>query len=478
MHAEESDALVFLPEDPPRVASARAEPWLVLIVDDDPEVHGVTQMVLRHFTFLDRPLRFMSAFTAAQAQQMLLYAGGVAVCLLDVVMETDTAGLDLVHWIRHDLGNHDLRIVLRTGQPGHAPEQHVILRYDINDYKSKTELTQPKLVSTMTGALRSFRQVQELQASRRKLAEMNRSLEERVAARLAAHRQTEERLQSILDANVYPVVITRQGDALVRYANRRVADLFHLPLEDVVGRHGADYFADPQQREGILAHIRDHGRFDDVEVRLKRADGGIFWALMSGTAMEYEGEACILTSFNDITERKHMQLELERLATTDSLTGCVNRRQFLDRGAQEVARARRFGQALSLLMFDLDHFKAVNDRHGHAAGDAVLSAVAANVRQELREVDTFARLGGEEFAVLLPEALLSDAKQVAERLRRAVAEADHGVEGLGAVTTSVGVAQLTSDDAGVEDLLHHVDAALYDAKRGGRDRVRVAERRA
>jgi response regulator RpfG family c-di-GMP phosphodiesterase len=144
-------------------------PWKVLVVDDEPEVLAVTRMVLGNFRFAERPLQFLNATSAAQAESLLREHADIAVMLLDVVMESDRAGLDLVKTVRERMGNQFIRIVLRTGQPGQAPEQHVIANYDINDYKEKTELTAQKLATTMFAALRSYRDMRTIEASRRGL---------------------------------------------------------------------------------------------------------------------------------------------------------------------------------------------------------------------------------------------------------------------------------------------------------------------
>ncbi|MGH8042836.1 MAG: DUF3369 domain-containing protein [Rudaea sp.] len=150
-------------------AKPQVPPWQVLIVDDEPEVHAVTRLVLGSFRFADRPLQFFNAASAAQGETMLREHPDIAVMLLDVVMESDRAGLDLVRVVRERMGNKFVRIVLRTGQPGQAPEQQVIANYDINDYKEKTELTAQKLTTTMFAALRSYRDMRLLEASRRGL---------------------------------------------------------------------------------------------------------------------------------------------------------------------------------------------------------------------------------------------------------------------------------------------------------------------
>ncbi|WP_042697221.1 DUF3369 domain-containing protein [Azospirillum sp. B506] len=158
-----SDEFLFAEEEPAVEAVAEAvepvEPWLVLIVDDDPAIHATTKMVLRGFTFEGRPAQFLSAATAAEARGVLRDNPAIAVILLDVVMESDDAGLRLVRYIRNELNNRRVRIILRTGQPGQAPERDVILSYDINDYKSKTELTAQKLFTSVVAALRGYQDI-------------------------------------------------------------------------------------------------------------------------------------------------------------------------------------------------------------------------------------------------------------------------------------------------------------------------------
>ena len=141
-------------------------PWILLVVDDEESVHQVTRLALRDLVYNGRSLSILSAHSAAQARSILEDTPGIAVILLDVVMETDHAGLELARYIRQDLKNHDCRIVLRTGQPGQAPEMDIISNYDINDYKDKTELTAQKLYTLMLACLRSYRDIEVLHNSR------------------------------------------------------------------------------------------------------------------------------------------------------------------------------------------------------------------------------------------------------------------------------------------------------------------------
>jgi len=150
----------FLIEDDNTVDTLTVDSaWQILIVDDEPAIHTVTKFALEDETFDGKQLSFISAYTAKEAKEILLARDDIALVLLDVVMEVDTAGLEMAAWIREELGNHLIRIILRTGQPGQAPEKTVILNYDIFDYKNKTELTAQKLFSCVISGLRSYRDV-------------------------------------------------------------------------------------------------------------------------------------------------------------------------------------------------------------------------------------------------------------------------------------------------------------------------------
>ncbi len=143
--------------------------WKMMIVDDEPEVHSITKLVLADFAYKGRPAHFISAYSAAEARKILEREEDIAIILLDVVMETDDAGLQLVHYIREELKNRHVRIILRTGQPGQAPERAVILDYDINDYKAKTQLTAQQLFTTTVAALRSYEDIMAIEMNRRGL---------------------------------------------------------------------------------------------------------------------------------------------------------------------------------------------------------------------------------------------------------------------------------------------------------------------
>jgi len=172
------DEKLFIIEDAdgPNTSNALA-PWLLVIIDDDKSVHEATRFALDDFVFEARPLEIVSAYSAKQAREYMADENSMAVILLDVVMETEAVGLELVKWIRDELGNSRVRIILRTGQPGYAPELQVVRDYDINDYKEKSQLTAGRLAATVYSALRSFRDIVRLEDQAESLSQALRSAE-------------------------------------------------------------------------------------------------------------------------------------------------------------------------------------------------------------------------------------------------------------------------------------------------------------
>jgi diguanylate cyclase (GGDEF)-like protein/PAS domain S-box-containing protein len=211
------------------------------------------------------------------------------------------------------------------------------------------------------------------------------------------------------------------------------------------------------------------------EHRLRRGDGSYGWFLARGTVL-YRDEAGaalrVIGTHADISERRKMEESLRIMATTDALTGLWNRRCFLEKAEEELLRSERYGHPVALVMVDIDFFKKVNDTWGHEAGDVVLRHVADGLRRNLRKTDFIGRLGGEEFAVLLPEADGPQALVAAEALRRETAALSIGLADgrVVQVTASFGVASAGVGD-NVADVLRRADEALYQAKHDGRNRV-------
>ena len=198
-----------------------------------------------------------------------------------------------------------------------------------------------------------------------------------------------------------------------------------------------------EDREGILKLIAEDDDIRNHEMLMKTAKGKMFWALLSASVMEFGGQKALFISLLDVTEKKLIQEELERLATTDPLTGIYNRRSYFDMANKELRRSVRYNYPFSLLMLDIDHFKRVNDTYGHAFGDEVIQRFTEVCNECLREEDIFGRVGGEEFSVILVSANAKGAAIVAERIRKSWHETELQYEGkIVSFSVSIGVSDL------------------------------------
>jgi len=306
----------------------------------------------------------------------------------------------------------------------------------------------------------------------------NRSLEHLVAARTAALARSEEQFRSMVEIAPLPLLLVRAADRSIVYLNPRAAELLALSPTNAIGRPIPDIFAESTDREALEYLIRRNGTIRDFEVELRATGGSSIWGLVSVSTVAYGEEPVLLIGINDITRRRRLEDDLRLRATTDGLTGIANRAHFMDTGDLEVHRARRYARPLSLLLIDLDHFKAINDTHGHGAGDRAIRAAVRACLAALRSIDRMGRLGGEEFAVLLPETGPEGAIVVAERLRAAIETVSIDIESgrTLSITASVGVASLAeTDPTRIDGLIGRADRALYQAKRAGRNRVAVDE---
>jgi signal transduction histidine kinase len=213
-----------------RTATPPSPPWRVLVVDDDEQVHAMTRVLLRDFSFDGRGFDMLSATSAAEAARILADDPAIPVVLLDVVMESADAGLKLVRHIRETLGNRHIRIILRTGQPGEAPEREVVLAHDINDYKSKAELTAQKLFTALVGAVRSWRDIATISRLNSELEGLNASLEQKVAERTAELAEKSEALALAKDRAELALGRETEAKQQLRQFLSMVSHEFRTPL--------------------------------------------------------------------------------------------------------------------------------------------------------------------------------------------------------------------------------------------------------
>jgi len=465
----ESNGTVETPDTMSREETTFTEPWTVLVVGRDVDVHAALDRMFEGATYAGRPIRILHGHSVLEAESVLRTESDISVILLDTEMETEDTGLRLVRTIREALCILDTRIVLRTGEPGNGPDADIVLRYDINDYRARTELTEARLFSAVVAALRSYDRLRTIANQRDELGRVNLTLEQRIAERTQELLDSETRLRSILDTSVMPIFITAVATGQVLYANRSANHL--LGLVETRRDHGI--WHRPADRRRILDGVARHTQVHDIEAQMIAVDGHRFWALIAAIGTTFDGEPCVLTSFSDISSRKAMEEELKQLAATDALTGIGNRRQLMELGDREMRRARRYSNSLSIMLLDIDHFKPINDQHGHAVGDDALKAMVQCCLQQLREIDIICRLGGEEFVVLMPETPVEAAATAAERLRLAVADVKVPAANAQTVTftVSIGLTAPRPDDKTLGDVLMRADEALYEAKHSGRNRV-------
>ncbi len=252
------------------------------------------------------------------------------------------------------------------------------------------------------------------------LSELAHSLEGRVEERTRQLQASEQRLRLLLEHSPVPTTLVTRADGILIYANPAAADLAGTTVEQLIGQPGVNYHRDPARRAELLAVYHETGRLRDEEVCLLLRDKKEYWVMVSMVPIDFGGEEADLATMVDITERKQMEKQLQALATTDSLTGLANRRQLFTSLQLEMARAQRHSTPLALIMLDIDHFKSINDTWGHSAGDDMLSAVADVCRRVTRAEDIVARLGGEEFAIVMPMTDREEALGFAERLRHRI----------------------------------------------------------
>ena len=288
--------------------------------------------------------------------------------------------------------------------------------------------------------------------------------------------QQKEYLQAIFEAEPECVKITAPDGSLldmnpVGYEMLEVDNLQEAQQMGLLAFVSPDYHqAFKDLRANVFA-----GNHGTLEFQMKGKKGTTRWLETHAVPQrdEHGQIVSMLSVTRDITEKKSLLHELEKQAHIDYLTGVNNRRYFMQQAELELARTKRYNTHLSILTMDIDLFKQVNDNYGHKVGDQVLKKLAAICSEALREIDIIGRVGGEEFAILLPETDKTNALDAAERLRAAIADNLIPIEnGLPIrMTVSIGVASLTSNDDNLDVLLSQSDEALYEAKKSGRNKV-------
>src|SRR5574343_227178 len=459
------DDLVLIEDDPAVGSSSRKKKcWRILVVDDDKDVHEATEFALRDLEILGRRLCLFHAYSGKEAIDFLDRETDIAVILLDVVMETDDDGLKTVDTIRNELLLLNTRIILRTGQPGQAPEAKTITRYDINDYKTKSELTQSKLFTTLTSAVRSYDQLQRLDASRRGLEKIVAASNQFIA---------EQGLQSFADGVITQLAgligvapeglvcaatdkLTGPGGYRVIAAAGNYRHLIQHSLSEIDNQHLA--------RSLSLALRNRHSTITDQDVTLyfrKSPEEG-FAAFIETSDPISEVDQHLLeifcTNIALCANNIDLVVDLRRDSLIDRQVNLPNRNALIAELDRRLVTPTT-NDVLALI--DIDQFAAANDLLGHRYGDAMLKGTALRLRAIFPANVFVARVAGDSFAVVGTSQLVT-----AEAIQRIFAQAFtlEGVDHL--VTVSIGLTPVVSNDQGT-DVLENAYIALRRAKAMG-----------
>ncbi|MFH0729110.1 MAG: diguanylate cyclase [Pseudomonadota bacterium] len=278
------------------------------------------------------------------------------------------------------------------------------------------------------------------------------------------------RLESLLNALPVAIVVIDHDTKKIMDLNPQAMLMLGYTREQLAGRKCKRLICGDNNKRCPLY---------DAKATMERSEGLVIDAagapipvLKSIILTEIDGKKVILECFSDISAQKALENQLREMAETDFLTGLFNRRHFIERAEKEVSRSKRYTHPLSMIILDIDYFKSVNDRFGHAAGDTVLKNIAQICREAIRDTDFVGRIGGEEFAVALIESDLEGAYMVAERIRCRVASHTFQLEGKTIqCTLSTGTSELVPQEDDLERLMKKADDALYRAKQAGRDQT-------
>jgi len=380
------------------------EAWQVLIVDDDPEIHSVTQLALSDLIVLGRRLEYLHAYSGQDACKLIEQNPNIVLALLDVVMETDDAGLNVVKYIREDLSRQDIRIVLRTGQPGYAPEESVIKEYDINDYKTKTELTRRKLVTTVYAAIRSYQQIATVNENRQGLEKIVSGS----ANLLELHSMTEycqgvlRQLITIIDQDVEALFCARGQGIIDNADDLSFYVIAQQGFSSVLTKQKLDTLKNEQISQQVKScFMQKQHQSHELSQSFYLVRGGyraVIYINLQEALTETQKQLLevFLTNAAVGYENVHLFQKLSNAAYKDWLTNLPNRLEFV-RLLDLFAKSDCENEVAALI--DLNHFSDVNDGLGQDIGNLLLSAVAQRL-QSLACNCKVARVGADVFGII------------------------------------------------------------------------------
>ncbi len=294
---------------------------------------------------------------------------------------------------------------------------------------------------------------------------------------MEALRESERKFRTVLTGALDAIVMI-DGHGKVTFWNKAAERIFQYSENEMLGENPHDVIMPSvfyKDHKKAYSHFQETGKGGiidkTIELSALKKNGEEFPIELSLSAVQIKEQWCAIAVIRDISERKQMEAELTRLATTDPLTGVDNRRSFMEKADHEIRRAQRYGVTLAMILMDIDFFKKINDQYGHQAGDIVLQKMAQAVKSALRDSDIFGRIGGEEFAIILIETEQQTALRTAERLRSLIETLNiNTVKEAVQITVSIGLTFFKDGDD-ISTLSKRSDEALYTAKRNGRNQI-------
>lgn len=465
MTSIKDDLLHFADENVTTFSTDKPEKtWRILLVDDEPDVHAATKLTLKNTLIEGRYLSFSHAYSSSEAKTLLQQNPDFAVALIDVVMEHDQAGLELVRYIRNELKNSMLRIILRTGQPGYAPEMHTISDYDINDYRTKTDLTQTRLFTSLTLAIRSYAQIQALEANRQGLEQIlasSRELSQATGLKMFAQglvTQLCALLKIPAECLVCAAMHQPNNPAYILAAAGKYSEWIGFPLQDLPN----------EQAKTQLEHslINQQNLFSTAtSLYFQGVDEQAIAAYIDSTTPLNQTEKQLLEVFcsNISVAFTNLQLysAINDLAYNDRLVNLPNRNALI----AALDKQQKSDQALALV--DIDNFADINSILDDSFGDAVLQAVAERLEQHFSPLAIVARLSSDLFALYGDRTLIHP-----ENIAHAFAEPFliYNNETL-RLSATTGLVLLTQTQYTGAELLKNAGAALKQAKRLARGKA-------
>jgi len=468
------DELVLIEEDGPAIASRSGghAPWKLLVIDDDEEVHRVTRFALRGVEIEGRPVELLHAHSAREGESVLRQHPNIACILLDVVMETPDAGLSLVQVIRESIGNTMVRIILRTGQPGQAPELDVVQRYDINDYKQKSELSNTRLLTTLIAACRSYQQLCLIEANRRGLRmiiDATRNLmEETNLCRLSGGVLTQA--CSILDIPTEGAVCLRKGDGddlRVLAGAGKYLPLSGMRVDDIADSATRDFLV--KMFAGRKAMICDEGQ-SSLYTALPSGDEVVVHIEHNRPLPAPEQNLLEMFASNVSVGMRNAELfeQVERLAYRDRLTDLPNRASF----GLEIRRMIADGQRFVVAVADLNRFNTINAGLGHIFGDHMMVEVSQRLSRVVGAMGGYvARLHSDVFGIIVGATSAWEAEARLANVHTTLSGLLDMEEHTVCLSVSIGAALCPGDGEQAQDLFRRADMALRQAKSLGLGRT-------